>query len=570
MIKKGNGAATPLPRNANKIIRLLTCLGFTLFIYISNLRIGSNNKNKGKVMKSLKIFVFAILFISVTSEILAQDFSFTYSGPTTVVVPYGSSTVNATYYFTYYYPEDITLIRPRLTIQFDGTTIAGAICEGNDSYTPSGYTFSLTPGTHTIKLTLSDLGQQSNDCTEATIWQIVQFTVTANFKVRNENTFGGGTIYVDNYKTSKTSPYDRTAYANFSYPIGAIDQDFGGYHWIWNASGINNSKWQKQLYSNPNMSDVSYNRNTTYTVQSNDKDTKLIGGLRKICRPNFQNSFVGGSNSGVIKVNNTQYNSPTAQFDVVELNPISATAVYQAISEIGYTFNHWSDGSTSATKTFNPGSTQTYTAYYTGKPLTTNRALHTGLVYNQPIVLYWNEHPNVNVTQYQIWRKVKHNGLMGDAILIATVNRGTTSYVDDEYNLTRTYSNDLLYYDVKPYYSTEGTYSDNNWFAVYGVLMPKTNDSTSATTVEFENSLANFPNPFNPATSISFSIKEASHVNIKVFDLLGQQIVELVNEEKEAGNYSISFNASHLPSGIYLYTINSKNFTQTRKMLLMK
>ena len=105
------------------------------------------------------------------------------------------------------------------------------------------------------------------------------------------------------------------------------------------------------------------------------------------------------------------------------------------INEIGYSFHHWSDGSTTSTKIFNPGSTTTYTAYYTGKPLTTNRALHTGTTFNQPIVLYWNEHPNVNVTQYQIWRKVKHNGIMGNANLIATVNRGTTSYVDDEYNL---------------------------------------------------------------------------------------------------------------------------------------
>jgi hypothetical protein len=80
----------------------------------------------------------------------------------------------------------------------------------------------------------------------------------------------------------------------------------------------------------------------------------------------------------------------------------------------------------------------------------------------------------------------------------------------------------------------------------------------------------NYPNPFNPITNISYSIKDAGLVNIKVFDLLGQQVAELVNEEKEAGYYSITFDASKLPSGIYLYTINSRSFIQTRKMLLMK
>lgn len=517
-------------------------------------------------MKLLKVFILAVLFVSVSSESFSQDFYFTYGAPSSITIPYGANSVNATYTFNYYWDEGITLIRPKLTIQFDGTTIEGAICEGGNSYLPSSYTFNLVPGTHTIKLTLSDLGQYSNHCSQANIWQITTISATPKFTVRNENIFTIGNIFVDNYSVPKSSPYNRSSTISDYYAIGAIDQNAVGYNWVWNSSGINNSKWQKQLYNNPNMSDLSYDRNTAYNVQSNDNSTKLIAGLRKICKPNFQNSFVGVGNAGVIKVNNTQYNSPTNQFDVVELNPITAYAPWQAINEIGYSFHHWSDGSTTSTKTFNPGSTTTYTAYYTGKPLTTNRALHTGTTVNQPIVLYWNEHPNVNVTQYQIWRKVKHNGVMGDANLIATVNRGTTSYVDNEFNLTRSYSNDLLYYDVKPYYSTESTYSDNDWFAVYGVLMPK----TSATTMEFENSLANFPNPFNPTTSISFSIKEASHVNIKVFDLIGQQVAELVNEEKEAGNYQVAFNASHLPSGVYLYIINDGSYTQSRKMLLMK
>lgn len=478
--------------------------------------------------------------------------------------------MNATYTFVYYIPEDVTLIRPRLTIQFDGSTIAGAICEGANDYLPSSYIFNLTPGQHTIKFTLSDLGQQSNNCTQANIWQVTQFNVTPKFTVRNENIFTIGSIYVDNLYYSKSSPFDRPSSSGDDYAIGALDQNAVGYYWVWNNSGINNSKWQKQIYNNPNFSDVSYDRNSHYNVQSNDNNLKIRAGLRKICKPNFQNSFVGVGNGGVIKVNNTQYNSPTNQFDVVELNPISATALWQVINEIGYSFHHWNDGSTTITKTFNPNSTQTYTAYYTGKPLTTNRALHTGTVYNQPIVLYWNEHPSIYVTQYQIWRQVKHNGVMGDPYLIATVNRGTTSYIDEEYNLTRSYTNDLLYYDVRPYYSLENIYSDNNWFAVFGVLMPKTSDSTSVAEIELENSISNYPNPFNPETNISFSIKKSGHVNIKVFDLIGQQVAELINEEKEAGSYQISFNASHLPSGIYIYTINTGSYSQSCKMLLMK
>ncbi len=304
-------------------------------------------------MKLLKVFIFAVLFVSVSSESFSQDFYFTYGTPSSITIPYGANSVNATYTFNYYW-EGVTLIRPRLSIELDGTTIAGAICEGNDSYLPSSYTFNLTPGTHTIKLKLSDLGQWSNSCTQANIWQITTISVTPKFTVRNENIFTIGSIYVDNYYASKSSPYDRSSNSTDNYAIGAIDQYAVGYNWVWNSSGINNSEWKKQL-QNQNPANYSYSRNTNYIVQSNDNSTKLIAGLRKICKPNFQNSFVGVGNGGVIKVNNTQYNSPTSQFDVVELNPITGTAVYQVINEIGYSFHHWSDNSTTVTKTFNPG-----------------------------------------------------------------------------------------------------------------------------------------------------------------------------------------------------------------------
>ncbi|MBE0539043.1 MAG: T9SS type A sorting domain-containing protein [Ignavibacterium sp.] len=520
-------------------------------------------------MKNLQVCLFVIFFVSISIEILSQEFAFTYNAPSSITIPYGANSVNATYTFTYYIPEDVVLIRPRLSIEFDGNTVAGAICEGNDAYLPSSYTFNLTTGAHIIKLKLSDLGQQSNSCNQANIWQTTQINVTPKFTVRNENIFTVGSIYVDNYSVSKSSPYDRPSSATNNYAIGAIDQDYDGYHWIWNNSGINDSKWQHKIY-NAIPTDYSTDRNTSYTVQSNDNSTKLIAGLRKIYKVNFQNIFVSIGNGGVIKVNDIQYNSPTAQFDVVELNPITATAVNQVINEIAYSFNHWSDGSTLTTRTFNPGSTTTYTAYFVGKPSTANRNLTMGTAVGQPIVLYWNEHPNTNVTQYKIWRKVKHNGVMGGEYLIATKNRGTTSYIDNDYALTSGYTDDLIFYDVRPYYSVENTYSDPNWRPVYGEILFKSSDSLLTTNQHIENSLSNYPNPFNPITTINFSIKESGFVNIKVFDLIGQQVAELVNEEKETGSYTVAFDASNFPSGVYIYTIHSGSFVQTRKMLLMK
>ena len=80
----------------------------------------------------------------------------------------------------------------------------------------------------------------------------------------------------------------------------------------------------------------------------------------------------------------------------------------------------------------------------------------------------------------------------------------------------------------------------------------------------------NYPNPFNPETNIRFRIPEFGHVSLKVYDILGNEIATLVNEEKPAGSYEVDFNASALPSGVYFYRLEANGFSQTKKMILMK
>ena len=81
---------------------------------------------------------------------------------------------------------------------------------------------------------------------------------------------------------------------------------------------------------------------------------------------------------------------------------------------------------------------------------------------------------------------------------------------------------------------------------------------------------SNYPNPFNPATKIRYSILQSSNVVIKVFDILGNEIETLVNEEKPVGTYELMWNAVNLPSGVYFYRLQAGNFIQTKKMVLMK
>ncbi len=82
--------------------------------------------------------------------------------------------------------------------------------------------------------------------------------------------------------------------------------------------------------------------------------------------------------------------------------------------------------------------------------------------------------------------------------------------------------------------------------------------------------LQNYPNPFNPTTTINYQINEKGFVNLKVYDIIGKEVAILVNETQNSGKYSVSFNASNLPSGVYIYSLRVNNFIKNNKMTLVK
>jgi len=80
----------------------------------------------------------------------------------------------------------------------------------------------------------------------------------------------------------------------------------------------------------------------------------------------------------------------------------------------------------------------------------------------------------------------------------------------------------------------------------------------------------NYPNPFNPATKIEYSIPGDRFVELRVFDVMGSEIITLVNEQKTSGTHSVLFDASNIPSGVYFYTLTAGDFVSTKKMMLVR
>ena len=80
----------------------------------------------------------------------------------------------------------------------------------------------------------------------------------------------------------------------------------------------------------------------------------------------------------------------------------------------------------------------------------------------------------------------------------------------------------------------------------------------------------NYPNPFNPATSITYSLPSDGMVSLKIYDMLGGEVITLINENQKAGVYAIPFNGRDLSSGIYICKISADRFVSSIKMILMK
>jgi len=96
--------------------------------------------------------------------------------------------------------------------------------------------------------------------------------------------------------------------------------------------------------------------------------------------------------------------------------------------------------------------------------------------------------------------------------------------------------------------------------------------------VEEENNLIvdefklyqNYPNPFNPSTRIQYAVFSRQFVSLKVYDVLGNEITTLINDEKSAGTYEVEFDASSLPSGVYFYQLREGTLVETKKMIILK
>jgi fibronectin type 3 domain-containing protein len=172
-----------------------------------------------------------------------------------------------------------------------------------------------------------------------------------------------------------------------------------------------------------------------------------------------------------------------------------------------------------------------------------------------------------NASQYKIYRAASFNDRYNYSVEGTTAS---TSWTDYDYNAVHPmYASSTFYYRVTAVYSSgEESITSNEVTCGANVAWKQTAENINH---ELKYNLySNYPNPFNPSTIIAFSIQEKTFVKLHVYDILGREVSILVDDIKEAGTYSIDFDASALPSGVYIYSIHAGSFTSSKKMILTK
>ena len=185
----------------------------------------------------------------------------------------------------------------------------------------------------------------------------------------------------------------------------------------------------------------------------------------------------------------------------------------------------------------------------------------------------WGPYPeNLGIYEYRIYRNY------GGWELLVTVDDDEFTYVDETLSLTQPggQAGTDVYYYIKGVY-TENPPTPILTAASNTVIINVPEDDIDKKSVSNNNLIntefylsQNYPNPFNPSTIIIYSLPVSGQITLKVFDMLGSEVAELINEQKEAGTYTIKFDATNLTSGIYFYQIKAGDYSATRKLILQK
>jgi peptidoglycan/xylan/chitin deacetylase (PgdA/CDA1 family) len=264
------------------------------------------------------------------------------------------------------------------------------------------------------------------------------------------------------------------------------------------------------------------------------------------------------ANSSLIQINvsdpldNTIFNFPLT-VDIVIPTAWDAALITQVGAGTPYTSDAFTSGGNKVVRASIFPSAGTITLIQTN-PLPVELTSFAAVVSKMNVILTWKTATEVNNYGFNVERRVDNNNW--EEIGFVNGNGNSNSPKDYSFLDKNLIGGSKIQYRLKQI-DNDGQFEHSNVVEV--------------NVVPDEYVLyQNYPNPFNPSTTIRYQIPTESKVVIKIYNILGSEVMELLNERKEAGVYEVEFKAENLPSGTYIYRIIADNFVETKKMILLK
>lgn len=361
-------------------------------------------------------------------------------------------------------------------------------------------------------------------------------------------------IFVEARRSEKYQPnfWDAVTDANGNFTIGMTSDTAG-------------NPWTIELVSNPFPPDI---------ITPSQQQVTISGSLTGI---NFSFTAAAAQVGGTVKdeTGNIIPNADVNIFAGTQNNPVNYDVKTNSngIYQIGFTASDLSQSSGGwSISSYSEGSSGYTTDKLDGCAFI--NTISPGDSIGRDLVIY-----NANST---ITGKVTLNGVApGFSFQLVAINRDSAQsavYTDASTgNFSFPVSDKVYSYQIN-YINSSQVYYMNNTIVHPGETNVTVNFSTTPLAVKSGSSSIpkvfslgqNYPNPFNPTTNITYQLATAGRVTLKVYNILGQEVATLVNGEKSAGRYKVEFNGNNLSSGIYLYKLSAGNFTNVKKMILLK
>jgi hypothetical protein len=193
-----------------------------------------------------------------------------------------------------------------------------------------------------------------------------------------------------------------------------------------------------------------------------------------------------------------------------------------------------------------------------GEPLPVELSAFNAVQLGSSVLLKWRTETEINNFGFDVERAIDLNGSIQTWNKIVFVEGNGNSNSPKDYTFSDNLEVGSKYYYRLKQIDSDGQFDYSDIISV-DIKMPNQY-------VLYQN----YPNPFNPTTSITYNLPADGIVSLKVYDMLGSEVITLINDNQKAGVYTISFNASDLASGIYIGKITANNFNSSIKMILMK